>query len=162
EFEILCELPDKYLRKDEIPAQESGPTSTGFNGDALLQIPPFTPPARPGGAPPSEAQLNMMLQGRGIAAKQGFARLTLRMVRTSFSSYPLTFTLAGQAEAPQGKADVVDVKGAGGFALRMFINSETHLPIMVSWQPPARPMPVRGAGPGAEGGEPGREGAGRG
>src|SRR5687768_17689821 len=24
EFEILCELPDKYLRKDEVPAQESG------------------------------------------------------------------------------------------------------------------------------------------
>ena len=34
EFEISCELPDKYVRKDEIPAQESGPTSTGFNGDA--------------------------------------------------------------------------------------------------------------------------------
>ena len=39
EFEIACELPDKYVRKDEIPAQESGPTSTGFNGDALIQIP---------------------------------------------------------------------------------------------------------------------------
>src|SRR3982751_364661 len=26
EFEIFVELPDKYLRKDEIPAQESGVT----------------------------------------------------------------------------------------------------------------------------------------
>src|SRR5882762_6577467 len=38
EFEISVELPDKYLRKDEIPAQESGPTATGFNGDDLLEV----------------------------------------------------------------------------------------------------------------------------
>src|SRR5687768_14664353 len=31
EFEIVCELPDRYARKDEIPAQESGPTTLGFN-----------------------------------------------------------------------------------------------------------------------------------
>jgi len=39
EFEITIELPDKYVRKDEIPAQESGPTTTGFSGDTLLQFP---------------------------------------------------------------------------------------------------------------------------
>ena len=39
EFEIAVELPDKYVRKDEIPAQESGPTSTGFSGDDLIQLP---------------------------------------------------------------------------------------------------------------------------
>ena len=35
EFEISIELPDKYVRKDEIPAQESDPTTVGFNGDEL-------------------------------------------------------------------------------------------------------------------------------
>src|SRR5262245_22491721 len=30
EFEINVELPDKYVRKDEVPAEESEPTSTGF------------------------------------------------------------------------------------------------------------------------------------
>jgi hypothetical protein len=30
EFEINIELPDKYVRKDEIPAQESGPSTAGF------------------------------------------------------------------------------------------------------------------------------------
>src|SRR5204862_5469503 len=52
EFEIFVELPDKYLRKDEIPAQESGPNASGFNGDELLQDPPpAAPPAPPAGAP---------------------------------------------------------------------------------------------------------------
>jgi hypothetical protein len=66
--------------------------------------------------------------------KQDFARLTLGLFATSFSAYPLTFSSAGQAEAPQGKADVIDVKGPGTFAVRLFISDDTHLPIMVSWQ----------------------------
>src|SRR5690242_16139251 len=44
EFEISVELPDKYVRKDEIPAQESGPTTIGFNGDSLIQLPVPQPP----------------------------------------------------------------------------------------------------------------------
>src|SRR6266550_8988322 len=56
EFEIAVELPDKYVRKDEIPAQESGPTASGFSGETLLQFPaPAPPPARAGGPPPPTA-----------------------------------------------------------------------------------------------------------
>ncbi len=39
EFEILLELPAKYVRVDEFPAEDADPTSAGFNGDALIQIP---------------------------------------------------------------------------------------------------------------------------
>src|SRR4051812_41743160 len=86
EFEIDIELPDKYVRKDEIPAQESGPSTNGFNGDALIQT--KTP-----------------------TIKQDFARLMVGMFAASFSGYPLTFSYIGQAEAPQGKADVLEAKG---------------------------------------------------
>lgn len=138
EFEIDCALPDKYVRKDEIPAQESGPTSTGFNGDDLIQVPPppSSPaaPARPGGPPPPTPQ--QLRAPRVAAAKQDFARLTLGMFAASFAAYPLSFTYAGQAEAPQGKADAIDAKGPANFVLRLFVNSETHLPIMVSWRLP--------------------------
>jgi len=160
EFEISIELPDKYVRTDEIPARESGPSSRGFNGDGLIQIgdapgggrgrggpppggpAPAAPPARDGaaaepgrgptGPPPSPA----------IPVKQDFARLTLGMFATSFSSYPLTFGYAGQAEAPEGKADVIDVKGAGDFSARLFIDSKTHLPLMLSWTTPPNLVPV--------------------
>src|SRR5262249_36563434 len=37
EFEINIELPDKYVRTDEIPARESGPTTRGYNGTDLIQ-----------------------------------------------------------------------------------------------------------------------------
>jgi hypothetical protein len=36
EFEINCELPDKFVRKDEIPAQDTEATVTGFAGDRLI------------------------------------------------------------------------------------------------------------------------------
>jgi hypothetical protein len=160
EFEIACELPDKYVRKDEIPAQESGPTSTGFNGNELIQLPvPAMPPPRPPAAPmpqggerggravgptPSPAaQMDAMRSARAATVKQDFVRLTLGMFATSFSSYPVTFTYVGQAEAPQGSADVLDVKGPN-FSAKLFVNSQTHLPIMVSWEAPAG----RGRGPG--------------
>ena len=225
EFEIAIEFPDKYVRKDEIPAQESGPTSLGFNGTQMIQLPlPTAPPpgaargtpppagapaagratgtpaaappaagggttappaasgAAPGGratAPPAAgttppaggatppaagttppaagAAPGAAGPGRGpgpggamppgggrggppvspiMNVKQDFAKLTLGLFAGSFPSYPLTFTLAGQAEAPQGKADVVDVKGEGNFAVKLFVNSQTHLPIMISWTTP--------------------------
>src|SRR5204862_5776056 len=55
EFEINCELPDKFVRKDEIPAQDTDPTTRGFSGDTLIQVPPpgaGRGGARPGGPPP--------------------------------------------------------------------------------------------------------------
>jgi hypothetical protein len=160
EFETSIELPDKYVRTDEIPARESGPSSRGFNGNAVIQvgdapggggrrggppppggaIPPSVAPARDGGeraggasGPPSDPTLPV---------KQDFVRLTLGMFATSFSSFPLTFGLAGQAEAPEGKANVIDVKGPGDFAARLFIDAKTNLPLMLSWNTPPNLVPV--------------------
>ncbi|HKY20030.1 MAG TPA: hypothetical protein VJM31_02325 [Vicinamibacterales bacterium] len=168
EFEITIELPDKYVRTDEIPARESGPNSRGFNGNGLIQIgdapgpggrrggppPPGAGVPPPSGAPAREGGGD---RGRGpggpppnptLPVKQDFARLTLGMFAMSFSSYPLTFGYAGQAEAPEGKADVIDVKGEGNFAARLFIDSKTHLPLMLSWTTPPNLVPVvRGQAP---------------
>lgn len=156
EFEIAVELPDKYVRKDEIPAQESGPTTIGFTGEELIQLPVApTPPPGMGRAgapgPPPAAQLEAMRRTRVAGVKQDFVRLTLGMFASSFSAYPLTFTYVGEAEAPQGRADVLEAKGPANFSLRFFVNSQTHLPIMVSWQAPGRPMPPRAGGPAGSG-----------
>jgi len=116
---IARRVADKYLRKDEIPAQESGPTATGFNGDTLLQFPaPTPPPARAGGPPPPTADSDG--GGRAHAARHrqaglyaADARPVRRLVRGVSSDVFLT---SGKAEAPQGKADVLDVKGPAALA----------------------------------------------
>jgi hypothetical protein len=147
EFEIAIELPDRYVRKDEIPAQESEPTTVGFNGEELIQYPvPAAPsgPARAGGPPaPTPEQQDAARRTRLANVRQDFARLTLGMFAASFSSVPLTFSYAGKAEAPQGKADVLEVKGPGNFSARFFVDADKHLPIMISWQ---APVPQRGRG----------------
>lgn len=163
EFEIFVELPDKYVRKDEVPAQETGVTAAGFNGDDLVQDPPPPPPppmpTPPAGGPPAGPPRNPSA-ARVTALKQDFARLTLGMFATSFGAYPLTFSYVGEAEAPQGKADVVDAKGPNNFTLRFFIAKDTHLPVMVSWTPPAPPQRGRPGGPGAPGAQRGAPPAG--
>jgi hypothetical protein len=147
EFEIQAELPDKYSRRDEFPAQDAGPVTSGFVGDAVVLIPrPVPPPPRPGAPAPPPQQQEMMLRARVMQGKQDFARLLLGMFAGTTSAFPVTYAYVGQAEAPQGKADVVDVKGPGNFAARLFVGSD-GLPIMLSWQPPTGP----GGGPGAPG-----------
>ena len=161
EFEINVELPDRYSRRDETPAVESGYSTSGFNGDGLIQLPvPTAPPAmamiaRPGGPPPptSEqlaAQQAAQRKSRVTTLKQDFTRLTLGMFAGSFSSYPLTFTRIGIAESPQGKADIIQAKGPDNFSARLLINQDTHLPVMLTWAAPAG----RAGAPGARAGTP--------
>ena len=141
EFEIQAELPDKYSRRDEFPAQDAGPVTAGFAGDQLVLIPrPVPPPPRPGAPPIPPQQQEMMLRGRLMQAKQDFARLLLGMFAGTTTAFPVTFAYVAQAEAPQGKADVLEVRGPNNFAARIFIQSETGLPIMLSWQAPAPPQ----------------------
>jgi hypothetical protein len=150
EFEIACAWPDKCYRRDEIPARESGPTTLGFNGDELIQLPVPAPPVAPpaAGGRPGGPALNPEAQriARVATAKQDFARLLLGMVLGTMENFPVTFTYAGEAEAPQGKADMLDVAGPNNFAARLFIFRDTHLPIMLTWQAP--PAGARGARPG--------------
>jgi len=131
EFEMSVERPDKYARTDEVPAEESAPTTTGFSGDELVQVPAVPAAQR---------------AARLLAVRQEFARLALGLWADSLPSYPVTFAYAAQAAAPQGTADVLNVSGAGGFSARLFIDSATHLPLMLSWDAPA--APARGEAPG--------------
>ena len=166
EFEINCELPDKFVRTDEFPAQDTDPTTLGFKGDDLIQFPPPPPGAGRAGGPPAASagragEAPASIGGRGGGApspegrgrggpaplspaqqrvanvKQDFVRLTLGMFATSFPSYPLTFKYAAQGEAPEGKADILDVAGPANFSARFVVQRDTHLPVMLMWQVPA-------------------------
>src|SRR5205814_750635 len=132
EFEINCELPHNYVRKDEFPAQDTDLSVTGFRGDELIAYPP--PPAGRGGPPPAQ---------RLMTVKQDFARLMLGAFATSFPPFSLTFKYAAEGEAPEGKADVLDVAGPANFNARLVVQRETRLPVMLMWQVPAANVVLR-------------------
>ncbi len=60
---------------------------------------------------------------------------------------------AGVAESPDGKADILETKEETGRTLRLFIDQESKLPLMVQYQDP-KPVVMMGGprGPGARGG----------
>jgi hypothetical protein len=91
----------------------------------------------------------------------------LRRMRTEFNRYLLAFAGGGSltptyvavAEAPEGKADVVEVKNEAGQAVRLFIDQTTHLPLMLQYQE-VRPRFNMMGGPGGPGRPGGPGGAG--
>jgi hypothetical protein len=94
----------------------------------------------------------------------------LRRMRTEFTRYLLAFlgggaltpTYVAVAEAPEGKADVLEVKNEAGQAVRLFIDQQTHMPLMLQYQEVRPRMNMMGGpgvgirrgagGPGAPGG----------
>jgi hypothetical protein len=160
DFELAIELPDKFMRRDAVVnmGNMSIYRNSGFNGDGVINE-MDTPPqlagggnvvmfrmAGPGGtittgsggtvttgAQSTPEQQEAARRAMLVNAKQDFARMALGVFAKSPAAYPLAMTFAGQAEAPDGKADVVEVKGEGDFTARLFIDATTHLPLMLSW-----------------------------
>lgn len=175
--ELAFELPNRFVRKDVL-AIIGGSTisrTSGFNGDNVITIvdqpPPMAgqvvmfragPGAPGGGDLLTSEQQAAARQAQLLASRQEFARLTLGFLLTSPAVYPLQFSYAGQAESPDGKADVIDVKGEGGFEARLFIDGNTHLPLMLSWMAKEPLVMSQVIGRGGQGGTITRAGGGAG
>jgi hypothetical protein len=174
DIELLLELPDKYARSDT-------PTgggfviggTTGFNGDKAI-LPANTAPAMGGGmiirmggpggvfstnpgekpTPEQQEQMNRTMLRN---ARVELSRLMLGWFAMAHPSINAQFTYAGEAESPDGKAHVIDVKGSEGFAARLFIDEQTNLPLMVTYQAPQPRMMTFGGPAGRMGGAPGHQ-----
>jgi hypothetical protein len=96
------------------------------------------------GVDPQKAQ-DMMRQG----VRSDFARLLIGWLLTTPSSFPVEFSFAGEAESPDGKADVLEAKGPGGFAARLFLDQKTHYPLMLTYNGKKPRIVTLTAGPGA-------------
>jgi hypothetical protein len=164
EMELAMELPDKYVMRSVLAnlGNMSIYRNAGFNGNGVINE-TETPPNLAGGggmvmfrtaggpAPgqqPTPEQKAAMDQRLLMASKKDFARMTLGMFGASFDAYPLEFSYAGQAEAADGKAHVIQVKGADNFDARLFVDAATNLPLMLSWTDKEPLAITRGGGPG--------------
>jgi hypothetical protein len=165
DFEMAFELPDKFMKREVIANMNGMEISrrSGFNGAALIEetdtpmmhggggmrIMSMSPGGPMVGGKMTPEQVEAQRKTSLAANKREFARLALGILGTTTDAFPVEFSHAGQAEAADGKADVLEVKGPEGFAARLFIDTRTHLPLMLSWmdKEPLR-MTVGGPGPG--------------
>lgn len=107
--------------------------------------------------------------GQELNAEQ-LEQARVRRLRTEFNRYLLAFfggaalqpTYAAVAEAPEGKADVLEVKGENNQSVRIFIDQNTHMPLMLQYQEIRPRVMLGGPGGGGPGGPGGRGGRGGG
>ncbi|MGH9755471.1 MAG: hypothetical protein ACREA2_22050, partial [Blastocatellia bacterium] len=83
------------------------------------------------GGPATDPQKAKEALQQGV--RTDFARLLIGWLLTTPSSFPVEFSFAGEAESPDGKADVLEVKGPSGFAARLFLDQKTHYPLMLTY-----------------------------
>ena len=149
-IEIDLALPDSYLRTDAGSAAFGMTRTEGFEAARpFLEVAPNSPGMRlqfdnPASDP---ARAKAALK----RSQTELARLLLGLTGGTQPGFPVTYAYGGQAESPDGKADIIDVTGPDDFKLRLFVDSETHLPLMVSYMEPEprvvmRTMTREGAG----------------
>jgi hypothetical protein len=117
-------------------------------GMRIIMAGPGQGPGGTGG--PTPEQLN---EARVRRMRVQMQRLTAALLADAGSPW----VDAGIAESPDGKADILETKEETGRTLRLFVDQNTGLPLMVQYQDP-KPMVMINGGPGRGPGGPGRPG----
>lgn len=135
DIEVDIAFPDKYLKIDTSTGFMAMTRTEGFDGERPFANAVSTNPGmriridRPD-EDPSRAKIALERNQAELA------RLVLGILGTTPASFPVTYSHAGIAESPDGKADIIDVKGPGHFAARLFVDAHSHLPLMLTYQAP--------------------------
>ena len=151
ELELLIEAPDKLRRNESIGVPggalmirtevlngtdvwDDNSQRGGMGGHVTMMM------RGPGGNMDEAAMKDMRRRMR----RADLARLLAALLLAS----DMPMTHAGVAEAPDGKADVLEIKPADAPVMRLFIDQQTHMPLMLTWKgPQPRVMVRRGPGP---------------
>lgn len=113
-----------------------------------------------GAAPPAGAGAEMTPEQQAMmnasiirSQRVELSRLMLGWFGQAHPGLKATYTYAGEAESPDGKAHVIQIKADGGFDAKLFIDQATHMPLMLTYEAPQAVRITRG-GPGAPAGAP--------
>jgi len=143
---IELQLPDKMLR-----TETSNPIGDmtivleqGVNGEKLLRN-QRTINGPPGAVirmapPPAGADAEAQAVRN---ARADMTRLVVALLLAPPPSMPLEYTYGGEAQADEGAADVVDAKGPGSFAMRIFLDRKSHRPLMLQYRGVAPQMRIQ-------------------
>ena len=158
ETTIEIMVPDKIKRTEEMGIQ-GGPTfsrtvaldgadywedTTNRGGGGFMRFGGPGASGGPGGQGPSEAD------------RERFRQMAQRRLQGELHRYLLVWllrtdaqlTYGGEAEAEDGKADVLEAKSEGGTPVRIFFDQKTHLPLMLTYEGAQPRMMFRQGRPG--------------
>lgn len=87
----------------------------------------------PGGQQATPEQMEAALK-RSLQIEM--ARYLLALTLAAPDSFAVEFKYAGESEVEDAKADVLDVTGPNKFAIRIFFDKQSHLPLLLSYRGP--------------------------
>lgn len=135
ELKILFLLPDKFKKSETLSliADIEFTLTNTLNGNE------FWTDSRTAGGAGARVNSRQVPQGgraqdpaaRAHLIRQEFARDLISLLMLSPPSVPVEFSYAGQADAREGRADVLDVKSPNGFAARLYLDQTTHRPLLM-------------------------------
>ncbi len=157
-------FPDKFKRTEEMSFGQGGPsvtrvsavngaevwddgTNRGGGGFMTRMGGPGGGPGGPGapgggGREPTEEERARFKQFQERRIKGERARYAL--IWFLKSEAPVTY--GGVAEAPDGKADVLEIKPEGAAPMKLFVDQESHKPLMLTYEGVLPRMMMRGQG----------------
>jgi hypothetical protein len=133
DVEIQIALPARYVLTRTWPGSV-GQHFSGILGDRLIGETSSmgeTTPDRFIGGPDLVARV-------ATQRVRELLRYMLAWLLMAPDQYNVQFSDAGEADAANGRADVLDAKGAYDFAARLFFDKQTHHLLMLNYQEPPR------------------------
>jgi hypothetical protein len=173
DVEIVLDFPDKYLRAETMNGGGMMVTTvgggvTGFNGDKPLQnlraagmsatggmvIRMGGGGPMPAGEKLTDEQVETLSKQVVRSSRTEISRLMLGWFANAHPAANAQYVYLGEAESVEGKAWVVEVKNTDNLAARLFVDQQTSLPLMVTYQGPQPRVVTQsmGAPPAAGGG----------
>jgi hypothetical protein len=164
ERELDLLLPDKYMRTESlvVPGMATSMTNSravsgrefwasggGGRGGMVIMM-------RSDGKEPTPEQKERAEREQARQLRNEMARYVLALLLTPPESFPVQFSYAGEATADDGSAEVIDATGPEGFSARLFLDKQTHLPLMLTYRaqkPRVMMMTMQGGGHGGGGGK---------
>ena len=137
--EISMLLPDKYLAEDAmnqgglstaminsrgLNGEHAWMGSSGGGGGMIFRI-------GPGGKQASPEQMEAMLRRQ---YQNEFRRYLLAILLLPPPSLTVDYKYAGESDVEDAHADVIEVTGPNKFAVRLFFDKQTHVPLLLSYR----------------------------
>jgi hypothetical protein len=132
QFELNFLLPDKFLKITTPPpgASRAPKLTEGLNGaqhwskvDSQEADVITAAPVRPTPTIAFKAD-----------RRAEWARYLLAFLLTTPADFPVEWSYAGKAELDGQQADALEVKGPAGFAARLLLDEQSHLPLALSYK----------------------------
>jgi len=140
--EISIVLPNKYSVEDSMNpgghstamvntramnSDHAWTSSSGGGGGMVFRV------GVPGGQQATPEQMEAALR-RSLTIEM--ARYLLALTLAAPDSFAIEYKYAGESEVENAKADVLDLTGPDRFAIRVFFDKESHLPLLLSYRGP--------------------------